>query len=117
MAGLEVKLGRDHHYSLTVAINLASDLAAIGETESAYRLCSGSLRRLRALLGDSHPLTLSAAANTVADLRALGRDDEASALYNDTEERYRRTLTLDHPDAQVFLEGRRLDADFDPPPI
>ncbi|MCP9950464.1 FxSxx-COOH system tetratricopeptide repeat protein [Actinomadura madurae] len=117
LAGLEVKLGRDHHYSLTVAINLASDLAAIGETESAYRLCSGSLRRLRALLGDSHPLTLSAAANTVADLRALGRDDEASALYNDTEERYRRTLTLDHPDAQVFLEGRRLDADFDPPPI
>jgi tetratricopeptide (TPR) repeat protein len=117
LTGLEVKLGRDHHYSLTVAINLASDLAAIGETESAYRLCSGSLRRLRALLGDNHPLTLSAAANTLADLRALGRDDEATALYNDTEERYRRTLTLDHPDAQVFLEGRRLDADFDPPPI
>ncbi|SFN86519.1 FxSxx-COOH system tetratricopeptide repeat protein [Actinomadura madurae] len=117
LAGLEVKLGRDHHYSLTVAINLASDLAAIGETESAYRLCSGSLRRLRALLGDNHPLTLAAAANTVADLRALGRDDEATALYDDTEERYRRTLTLDHPDARVFLEGRRLDADFDPPPI
>lgn len=117
LTGLEVKLGRDHHYSLTVALNLASDLAAIGETESAYRLCSGSLRRLRALLGDNHPLTLSAAANTLADLRALGRDDEATALYNDTEERYRRTLTLDHPDAQVFLEGRRLDADFDPPPI
>ncbi|WP_347627556.1 FxSxx-COOH system tetratricopeptide repeat protein [Actinomadura sp. B10D3] len=117
LAGLEVKLGRDHHFSLTVAINLASDLAALGETESAYRLCSGSLRRLRALLGDNHPLTLSAAANTVADLRALGRDDEATALFDDTEERYLRSLTLDHPDARVFLEGRRLDADFDPPPI
>ncbi|MFE9104775.1 FxSxx-COOH system tetratricopeptide repeat protein [Actinomadura geliboluensis] len=117
LAGLELKLGRDHHYSLTVAINLASDLSDLGEAEPAYRLCSGTLRRLRALLGDNHPTTLSAAANTVVNLRVLGRDDEAEALYRDTEERYRRTLTLEHPDAQVFLEGRRLDADFDPPPI
>ncbi|TDD73446.1 tetratricopeptide repeat protein [Actinomadura darangshiensis] len=117
LTGLELKLGRDHHYSLTVAINLASDLASLGETESAYRLCAGTLRRLRALLGEDHPVTLSAAANAVADLRALGRDEEAAALHNDTEERYHRVLTLEHPDAQVFLEGRRLDADFDPPPI
>ncbi|TDC80212.1 FxSxx-COOH system tetratricopeptide repeat protein [Actinomadura sp. 7K507] len=117
LAGLELKLGRDHHYSLTVALNLATDLADLGETESAYRLCAGSLRRLGTLLGENHPTTLSAAANTVANLRALGRDDEAAALFSDTEERYRRTLTLDHPDARVFLEGRRLDSDFDPPPI
>ncbi|MBD2897347.1 FxSxx-COOH system tetratricopeptide repeat protein [Spirillospora sp. NPDC000708] len=117
LAGLELKLGRDHHYSLTVALNLASDLAALGENESAYRLCSGTLRRLSALMGEDHPVTLSAAANTVADLRTLGRDEEAEALFADTEQRYRRTLTLEHPDAKVFLEGRRLDADFDPPPI
>ncbi|TDE24033.1 tetratricopeptide repeat protein [Actinomadura sp. 6K520] len=117
LAGLEPKLGRDHHYSLTVAINLASDLAALGEMESAYRLSSGSFRRLSALLGENHPTTLGAAANTVACLRALGRADEAAELFAATEERYRRTLSLDHPDARVFLEGRRLDADFDPPPI
>ncbi|MFA1539805.1 FxSxx-COOH system tetratricopeptide repeat protein [Actinomadura monticuli] len=117
LAGLELKLGRNHHYSLTVAINLASDLADVGEVEAAYRLCSGTLRRLRALLGDDHPTSLSAAANTVAHLRALGRDEEAAELSVGIEEGYRRTLTLDHPDAQVFLEGRRLDADFDPPPI
>lgn len=117
LAGLELKLGRDHHYSLTVAVNLASDLADLGETEAAYRLCSGTMRRLRALLGDDHPTTLSAAANTIAHLRALGRDAEAAELSVDVEEGYRRTLTLDHPDAQVFLEGRRLDTDFDPPPI
>ncbi|MFB4297730.1 FxSxx-COOH system tetratricopeptide repeat protein [Actinomadura sp. NTSP31] len=117
LAGLEAKLGRDHHYPLTVALNLASDLAALGDSESAYRLCSGTLRRLRTLVGENHPVTLSAAANAIADLRALGRDEEAEALFADTEERYRRTLTLDHPDAQVFLDGRRLDADFDPPPI
>ncbi|GAA0573227.1 FxSxx-COOH system tetratricopeptide repeat protein [Actinomadura livida] len=117
LAGLEPKLGRDHHYSLTVAVNLSSDLAALGEKESAYRLCAGSLRRLTALLGEDHPTTLLAAANTVANLRDLGRDDEAAELSAATEERYRRTLTLDHPDARVFFEGRRLDADFDPPPI
>nr|MDA8369649.1 tetratricopeptide repeat protein [Nocardiopsaceae bacterium] len=91
--------------------------AALGETEAALRLSSGSLRRLKALLGDTHPTTLGAAANTVANLRDLGRDEEAAELFAETEEGYRRTLTLDHPDAQVFLEGRRLDADFDPPPI
>ncbi|TDC67539.1 tetratricopeptide repeat protein [Actinomadura sp. GC306] len=117
LAGLEPKLGRDHHYSLTITINLATDLAALGETEAAYRLSSGSLRRLQALLGENHPTTLSAAANTVANLRELGRDEEAAELFAATEEGYRRTLTLDHPDALVFLEGRRLDADFDPPPI
>lgn len=117
LAALEQKLGRDHHYSLTVAVNLTSDLAAIGETEAAYRLGSGSHRRLRELLGEEHPMTLTAAANNVASLRDLGRDDEAEELFSATKEGYRRTLTLDHPDAQVFLEGRRLDADFDPPPI
>ena len=117
LTGLERKLGRDHHYSLTVAINLSSDLAALGETEAAFRLSSDSLRRLRALLGDTHPTTLTAAANTTANLRDLGRHEEAAELAAETEEGYRRTLTLDHPDAQVFLEGRRLDADFDPPPI
>jgi tetratricopeptide (TPR) repeat protein len=117
LTGLEFKLTRDHHYSLTVALNLSSDLAELGEMESAHKLCSGTMRRLRALLGDEHPLTLSAAANTVANLRALGQDEEADALFTETEQGYRHTLTLEHPDAQVFLEGRRLDADFDPPPI
>ncbi|GAA4236103.1 hypothetical protein GCM10022254_44930 [Actinomadura meridiana] len=117
LAGLKFKLGSNHHYPLTVAINLATDLAVLGDVEAAYRLCSEALERLRAVLGEKHPVTLSAAANTVADLRALGRDEEADALNAATEEHYRHTLGLDHPDAEVFLEGRRLDADFDPPPI
>ncbi|RKS76533.1 tetratricopeptide repeat protein [Actinomadura pelletieri DSM 43383] len=117
LEGLELKLQRDHHFTLTVALNLASDLAELGEVEAAYRLCSGTLRRLRTVLGQDHPVTLSAAANTLVNLRALGQDAEADELYGDTEERYRRTLGLEHPDALVFLEGRRLDADFDPLPI
>ncbi|MGK5557599.1 FxSxx-COOH system tetratricopeptide repeat protein [Actinomadura kijaniata] len=117
LAGLEAKLSRDHHYTLTVAVNLASDLAALGELESAVRLGRGTLRRLRALLGEDHPTTLAGAANLSADLLASGLKEEAEALRADTLDRYARTLTLDHRDAEVFLEGRHLDCDFDPPPI
>jgi hypothetical protein len=117
LAGLEAKLGRDHDYSLTVALNLASDLAALGEIEAACRLGDGTYRRLRALFGDDHPLTLSAAANLAADLIAAGETDRGTQLVEETRAGYRRTIGLNHPDAQVFLEGRHLDADFDPPPI
>jgi len=117
LAGLEAKLGRDHDYSLTVALNLASDLAALGDFEAACRLGAGTLRRLRGLFGDEHPLTLSAAANLSADLIAAGQTERGTELIEQTRSGYQRTVGLSHPDAQVFLDGRHLDADFDPPPI
>jgi tetratricopeptide (TPR) repeat protein len=117
LAGLEGKLGRDHHYSLTVATNLASDLAALGDFDNASRLGRGTLRRLRTVLGESHPMALSCAANLSADLKVLGEEEEAAALFEATKGAYERTLGLEHPDATVFLDGRHLDADFDPPPI
>lgn len=117
LAGLEPKLGRDHHYSLTVALNLGSDLAALGDIDNACKLGRGTLRRMSAVLGPEHPLTLSCAANLSADLMALGEKQEAAALRKETEDLYNRTLGPDHPDTKVFLEGRHLDADFDPPPI
>lgn len=115
--GLEARLGRDHHYTLTVAVNLASDMAVLGELDAACRLGEDTLRRLRALFGDQHPLTLTAAANLSADLMSSGRTEEANELIERTRDDYQRTLTLSHPDAMVFMEGRHLDADFDPPPI
>ncbi|TMR01844.1 tetratricopeptide repeat protein [Actinomadura soli] len=117
LAGLDAQLGRDHDYALTTALNLASDLAALGELEAACGLGQDTLRRLRALFGDEYPLTLSGAANLSADLMAIGRTEEATELREGTMAAYRRTLTLNHPDAVVFMEGRHLDADFDPPPI
>jgi tetratricopeptide (TPR) repeat protein len=117
LKGLEERLGRDHDYSLTVALNLASDLAEIGETEAACRLGEGTLRRLQKLFGADHPLTLTAAANLSADLMASGQTDRADDLIERTRAAYQRTLRLNHPDAVVFMEGRHLDADFDPPPI
>jgi hypothetical protein len=62
-------------------------------------------------------MALVCAANLTADLREAGAIAEADLLFDETKESYARTLGLEHPDAQVFLAGRHLDADFDPPPI
>ena len=117
LKGLDARLGRDHHYPLTCALNLASDMAALGDSHGAKELGEDTRRRLTALLGEDHPLTLAAAANLVFDLRAEGAGDEANTLAQATTDGYARTLGLGHPDPQAFLDGRRLDFDFDPPPI
>ena len=117
LAGLDARLGRDHHYPLTVATNLASDMAMLGDTHAARELGEDTLRRLRALLGDDHPMTLGCAANLSIDLRKDGAGDEAGVLAEDILDRYYRTLGPEHPDAKVAKLGRRLDFDFDPPPI
>jgi hypothetical protein len=115
--GLDAKLTRDHHYPLTVATNLASDIAGLGDAADARKLGEDTLARLRSLLGESHPLTLGCAANLAVDMRTHGAKEEASRLTEDTLERYKRTLGLGHPDTVFAREGRRLDFDFDPPPI
>jgi tetratricopeptide (TPR) repeat protein len=117
LAGLDKRLTRDHHYSLTVAANLASDLATLGETAEARALGEDTLARLRMLLGKNHPFTLGCAANLVTDLRAAKANEEAEVLSADTLSRYGKTLGTDHPDTVAATEERRLDFDFDPPPI
>lgn len=116
-AGLTQSLGGDHHYTLTCALNLASDMAALADSHGARELGADTRRRLTALLGEDHPLTLAAGANLVFDLRAEGAGDEADALAQSVTDGYARTLGLGHPDPLAFLAGRRLDFDFDPPPI
>jgi tetratricopeptide (TPR) repeat protein len=117
LASLDNRLTRDHHYSLTVATNLASDLAILRETAGARALGEDTHARLRSLLGESHPLTLGCAANLALDLRAAGAVEEADRLSADTLGRYAATLGAEHPDSIAAAEGRRLDFDFDPPPI
>jgi hypothetical protein len=116
--GLLETLGPDHHYPLTVAINLASDLAALSQPIQARRIGEDALPRLTALLGSEHPHTLACANNLALDL--IASDDEAAgqALREATLRRY-----ADPPygpafsDTLVAIEGGRLDPDFDPPPI
>ncbi|MEO3826293.1 FxSxx-COOH system tetratricopeptide repeat protein [Actinomadura sp. B10D3] len=120
MRHLAELVGPDHHYCLTVATNLASDMAALGDFDGAVRLGRGTYERVRNVLGVDHPMTLACVGNLATDLGRLGTDEareEADRLREDTTERYARKLTLDHPDSLVFLDGRHLDCDFDPPPI
>lgn len=117
LAGFDSTLSRDHVYSLTVAVNLASDLALLGEVGTARELGEDTLKRLGKLLGRDHPFTVGCAANLALDRRAEGAEAEADSLHSDTMSRYKATLGLEHPDAVVAAEGRRLDFDFDPPPI
>jgi hypothetical protein len=53
----------------------------------------------------------------VHDLRAEGDGEQAEQRAQETLGRYDRVLGLDHPDVRAFLDNRRLDFDFDPPPI
>lgn len=117
LAGLDATLTRDHFYSLTVAINLASDCAALGDTAQARALDRDSLTRSRATFGEQHPLTLGCAANLVVDLRTEGADQEADQLLEETMSHYAATLGTGHSEAIAAAAGRRLDPDFDPPPI
>lgn len=115
--GLTERLGPDHHYTLTCALNLASDLAVVGDTARAVEIGRDTYRRLIALLTEKHPLSLAAAVNLELDLRAEGAGDEADSLRRSTLDIYEGTLGLDHPDVQAYQAGRRVDYDFDPPPI
>jgi tetratricopeptide (TPR) repeat protein len=117
LAGLAEQLTPNHLYPLTVATNLAGDYAALGEIVAARELGQDSLMRLRRVLGEQHPLTLGCSANLVMDLRAEGRVKDAEELLQETMSGYAETLGIDHPDARNAAEGKRLDFDFDPPPI
>ena len=98
-------------------VNLASDLAALGETSQARALGEDSLARLTRLLGEQHPVTLGCAANLMLDLRADGAAEEADALLAGTMSGYEQTFGLDHPLTEAAAAGTRINWDFDPPPI
>lgn len=117
LEGLDRSISRDHDITVTCATNLASALADLGELERARQLGKDTLRRFRKILGEDHPHTLACAANLALDMRALGEENEAATLSSDTIIRYRKLLGENHPDAIAASRGRRLDLDFDPPPL
>ncbi|GII03920.1 FxSxx-COOH system tetratricopeptide repeat protein [Planobispora takensis] len=116
---LSVRVGRNHHYALTCAVDLATDLSAAGGTARARELGEDTLDRLRKVFGEDHHLTLACASNLVLDLRAAGADKEADLLHADTLRRFDPPgmSSSDPPDLLAIHEGRRVDCDFDPPPV
>jgi tetratricopeptide (TPR) repeat protein len=119
LGGLEKRLGRDHHYTLTAAMNLASDFAVLGLPQEARTLGEDTLPRLRVLLGKDHPQTLWCAVNLALDRIAADDEEAGKSLQKEALEGLRRApgLGAEHPDTLVAASGRRLDPDFDPPPI
>lgn len=117
LAGLDRKVGRNHHYSLNVAINLASDLAVLGDVAAAVDLGTDTLARIRSVFDERHPVALGCAANLITDLAAAGETRTAAELSDATFPLYERLLNAHHPDVAAARAGRRLDFDFDPPPI
>jgi len=55
--------------------------------------------------------------NLALDLMASGDADAGKSLRQRTLERYEATQVADFPDLVVAAAGKRLDPDFDPPPI
>ena len=117
MEGLKAGLGPDHHFTLTTAMNLASDLAALGRPRDARRLGEDTLPRLTALLGATHLHTLGCAANLALDILETGDEDAGKALHDETLRLFVATYGDNFPDTVVAARRDRLDPDFDPPAI
>ena len=114
--GLRDGLGESHHYTLTTAVNLASDLAALDQA-AARALGEDTLRRLTAQLGPAHAHTLGCAANLALDMIAVGDEEVAKELQGKTLQLFADTYGENSPDYLAAASGDRLDPDFDPPAI
>jgi tetratricopeptide (TPR) repeat protein len=117
LEGLTIRLGVNHHFTLIVAVNLASDFAALELPQEARRIGADTWSRLSALLGPTHPHTLGCAANLALDLTATGDEDAGTDLQDKTLKLYQESQGQDFPDLVVAAAGKRIDPDFDPPPI
>ena len=107
----------EHVLTLTCAINLASDLAAMGDHEAAYQLDADILARSERLRGVDHPSTLACSLNLARDLIALGRHAEGQRRLDAVVDAYRRGLGPDHPAIVAALAGERANCDVDPMPL
>jgi tetratricopeptide (TPR) repeat protein len=111
-------LGQSHHYALTAAMNLASDLAALDRLAEARAIGEETLKRLTEQLGATHANTLGCAANLSLDMIALGDEEDGNELRS-------KALRLladppygtDSPDYVAAASRDRLEPDFDPPAI
>jgi Tetratricopeptide repeat len=117
LQGLTARLGQNHHYTLTAAVNLASDLAALDRLAEARAVGEETLQKLTAQLGPDHAHTLGCAVNLALDMIALGDEEGGNELRGETLRLLADTYGKDSPDYLAPASGDRLDPDFDPPAI
>ena len=106
-------IGPDHPYAIIASINLASDLAVLGETEAAIELGRDALERGSRVLGADHPpcsppRSTSASTSTppVARTRRSGTRNRR--------EQVPQGARRGTPGDQAAGRGARADCDIDP---
>jgi tetratricopeptide (TPR) repeat protein len=117
LEGLTAGLTENHHYTLTAAMNLASDFVALEQLAQARAIGEDTLQRLTTLLGPTHAHTLGCAANLALDMMAAGDEEGGKELQDATLRLLADEYGTDSPDYEVAAGGRRLDPDFDPPAL
>ncbi|WP_462188960.1 tetratricopeptide repeat protein, partial [Frankia sp. CcWB2] len=86
--------GDNDKRTLTLALDLADSLRALGEPDQAKGLDQPAHDRLTRLFGSNDALTLRAARALGGDLRGMGDYQEARRLDEDTYARYRDMAIL-----------------------
>lgn len=117
LKGANKALGEGRYIPLIIAMNRASDLAALGRAGEALDCGKDILTKLTALVGPNHWRTLGCAANLALDMMATGDEEGGITLRDDTLQRFEGHFGRDYPDAVAAARGDRLNTDFDPPAI
>ncbi|MGW0810193.1 FxSxx-COOH system tetratricopeptide repeat protein [Nonomuraea sp. NPDC002799] len=115
-AELVARLGPDHDFVLSCAYNLAGDLAALGEATAARDLDLATLKAARRRFDEEHYMIFAGITNLARDLEATGERAEAEQLRGQLRARLERTASS-HDHRASMLTSRRVDLDFDPPPL
>jgi hypothetical protein len=105
--------GETHPSPLVVMVNLASDLAMIGDVSRARELGERALEMSREVRGVTHPCSLATAANLSLDRRADGDEGAARELHEQTLAQYRETLGAEHPESRLAAQSGRATVDID----
>ncbi|MGA5898600.1 FxSxx-COOH system tetratricopeptide repeat protein [Streptomyces venetus] len=112
--GLSEVFGPEHPFTLQATANLASDLAAVGDTAGALELGERCYEAGGRVLGEKHPDTLAMGANLSLDRRATGDTRRAEDLRADVLRRYEEVLSVEHPVTRIAQQRGRISIDIEP---
>jgi len=113
---LRERLGERHPYTLCCAVNLSNDMAAGRDYEAAYELSRRTLEVSRDVRGELHPYTLACSSNHAINAQVTDREDDGLSSAATIVRQLATALGADHPDTMAAREGKRIDADIEPPP-
>jgi Tetratricopeptide repeat len=114
---MRTRLGDNHPFSLSCAVNLADCLADSEDLSQAEALERETIPRLQEKLGPRHPDTLACEANLAVTLHLAGREPEAERSRARILNELSSVLGSSHPDVALLLGWQHIDRDLEPLPI